>query len=282
MIEIPKKALPGQPLCPLSETVNTKTVKTFIPGPGTSQSTINTESGDVTGIVATILGKVKLFQVECKEKGPEKYIIAVAPKASSYSIFEVEEKLQDIPKINEKQSQELLNASKLPQEGDIVLARVTKTTLKQASVEILVVEGRGSILPDSGVGSTGLGTDQVASGVASAASHMSIVNATSASINSMQADLGETFKGLIRSQDIQSTDRDKVKIADCFKPGDTVRAVIISLGDGSNYYLSTARNDLGVVLANSEDGEVMYALDWQTMISPQSGKVELRKCAKPF
>jgi exosome complex component CSL4 len=68
----------------------------------------------------------------------------------------------------------------------------------------------------------------------------------------------------------------------CFKPGDIVRATVLSLGDGNNYYLSTARNDLGVVFAKSAAGQQMYALDWETMKCSVTGKTESRKCAKPF
>jgi exosome complex component CSL4 len=41
----------------------------------------------------------------------------------------------------------------------------------------------------------------------------------------------------------------------CFHPGDIVRAEILSLGDQRSYYLTTAKNDLGVVYAKSVAGE---------------------------
>jgi exosome complex component CSL4 len=40
----------------------------------------------------------------------------------------------------------------------------------------------------------------------------------------------------------------------CFRPGDIVRAEVISLGDSRSYYLSTAKNELGVVYAKSLAG----------------------------
>lgn len=75
----------------------------------------------------------------------------------------------------------------------------------------------------------------------------------------------------------------------------------ISLGDARNYYITTARNDLGVIFATSEAGERLFALlsfilnwciwclqgmtmepvSWQEMRCPKTGKVEKRKCAKP-
>lgn len=56
----------------------------------------------------------------------------------------------------------------------------------------------------------------------------------------------------------------------------------ISLGDQSNYYLSTARNELGVVMATSEAGNAMYPVSWMEFRDPVSGETELRKVAKPF
>jgi exosome complex component CSL4 len=63
--------------------------------------------------------------------------------------------------------------------------------------------------------------------------------------------LHDEFQGIIRAQDVRATEKDKVKIFESFRPGDIVRALVISLGDQSNYYLSTAQNSLGVVMAYS-------------------------------
>lgn len=63
--------------------------------------------------------------------------------------------------------------------------------------------------------------------------------------------LNDEFQGIIRVQDVRATEKDRVKIFDSFRPGDIVRALVISLGDQSNYYLSTAQNSLGVVMAYS-------------------------------
>lgn len=41
---------------------------------------------------------------------------------------------------------------------------------------------------------------------------------------------------------------------DCFRPGDIVRAEVLSLGDSRSYYLSTSKNHLGVVYAKSAAG----------------------------
>ncbi|ERT02085.1 exosome complex component CSL4 [Sporothrix schenckii 1099-18] len=99
--------------------------------------------------------------------------------------------------------------------------------------------------------------------------------------------VGETvldteWQGLIRTQDVRATEKDRVKIYESFRPGDIVRAQVISLGDQANYYLSTASNALGVVMATSETGSPMYPVSWKEYIDPETGLSELRKVARPF
>jgi exosome complex RNA-binding protein Csl4 len=93
---------------------------------------------------------------------------------------------------------------------------------------------------------------------------------------------------------------DRVEIYKCFRPGDIVRARVISLGDSRQYYLSTAENELGVLYAKASGdmggtglsvlggvgggggkGGVMVAVDWETMECPVTGVREPRKVAKP-
>ncbi|KAF2873747.1 hypothetical protein BDV95DRAFT_352617 [Massariosphaeria phaeospora] len=93
----------------------------------------------------------------------------------------------------------------------------------------------------------------------------------------------ETFQGLIRREDVRATEKDKVRIEDSFRVGDLVRGVVISLGDQSNYYISTAQNEYGVVMARSEDGGgAMFPVSWREFCDPRTGVREGRKVAKPF
>ena len=92
--------------------------------------------------------------------------------------------------------------------------------------------------------------------------------------------LTEALPALIRQQDIRATEIDKVKVGECFRVGDVVRAVVISLGDERSYYLSTARNELGVVMAVSEGGNQMVPVSWREFLDPVSGEREGRKVAK--
>ncbi|KAF2746034.1 hypothetical protein M011DRAFT_405265 [Sporormia fimetaria CBS 119925] len=91
-----------------------------------------------------------------------------------------------------------------------------------------------------------------------------------------------SFPAQIRREDIRATEKDKVKVEECFRIGDVVRAEVISLGDQSNYYLSTAKNELGVVLAWGEEGRLLQLISWKEVRDPVTGRKETRKVAKPF
>ncbi|KAM6185889.1 exosome complex component CSL4 isoform 4-T4 [Rhynchocyon petersi] len=73
----------------------------------------------------------------------------------------------------------------------------------------------------------------------------------------------------------------KVEIYKSFRPGDIVLAKVISLGDAqSNYLLTTAENELGVVVAHSESGVQMVPISWCEMQCPQTHTKEFRKVAR--
>lgn len=58
-----------------------------------------------------------------------------------------------------------------------------------------------------------------------------------------------------------------------------VRAEVLSLGDARSYYLTTARNELGVIYASSLAGHPMIAVDWSEMQCPTTLAKEKRKVA---
>ena len=72
-------------------------------------------------------------------------------------------------------------------------------------------------------------------------------------------------------------------MVDSFRPTDIVKAKVISLGDSArNLYLSTAGEDLGVLVARNEvTSRLMLPFDWSSMIDVKSGNQEKRKVAKP-
>lgn len=93
--------------------------------------------------------------------------------------------------------------------------------------------------------------------------------------------LSEPFRGMIRREDVRLKDIDKVEISRCFRPGDLVLAKVLSLGDASFYLLTTAENELGVVVAHSEAGALMLPISWQEMQCPTTYNKEYRKVARP-
>ncbi|KAI2643145.1 hypothetical protein GGS21DRAFT_857 [Xylaria nigripes] len=94
--------------------------------------------------------------------------------------------------------------------------------------------------------------------------------------------LSAQWQGVVRVQDVRATEKDRVKLYESFRPGDIVRAQVISLGDQANYYLSTASNQLGVIMATSETGNTMFPVSWKEYKDPETGLSEPRKVAKPF
>ncbi|EDO49274.1 predicted protein [Nematostella vectensis] len=92
--------------------------------------------------------------------------------------------------------------------------------------------------------------------------------------------LKETFRGMIRKEDVRATEKDRVEIYKCFRPGDIVVARVTSLGDAHSYLLSTAENELGVVFAKSEAGATMVPISWCEMQCPKTMAKEQRKVAK--
>ncbi|ORY15251.1 hypothetical protein BCR34DRAFT_183012 [Clohesyomyces aquaticus] len=92
----------------------------------------------------------------------------------------------------------------------------------------------------------------------------------------------ETFQGLVRREDVRATEKDRVRIEEVFRVGDLLRGVVISLGDQSNYYISTASDEYGVIMATSEQGNQMYPISWKEFRDPKTGVTEARKVAKPL
>lgn len=80
--------------------------------------------------------------------------------------------------------------------------------------------------------------------------------------------LQQSAKGIIRREDVRLSDIEKLIMSDCFRPGDILRGVIISLGDSRQYYVSTSDADHGVLYAKS--------LTTGNLMDPVSHKVSSR------
>jgi len=111
------------------------------------------------------------------------------------------------------------------------------------------------------------------------------VNPRFASVKVLCADnrvLQEDFGGMIRQQDVRATEVDgPVEIYKSFRPGDIVRAEVLSLGDSRSYYLTTGKNELGVIYARSVAGFGMVPVSWEYMECPKTRAKEPRKVARP-
>jgi exosome complex component CSL4 len=221
-------------------------LSTYIPGPGTH--TVNNR------LYASIPGAISISQA-AKAPGPQKRLTKITPltaeQKATVSIIRTAHTAGDADEAADKGAKQQV----LPEVGSTVLCKVTRITPRQATVAILVV---GETVLD-----------------------------------------GE-WTGLIRVQDVRATEKDRVKIFESFRPGDIVRATVvclnflerpvtlilisqkISLGDQANYYLSTANNALGVIMATSEAGNAMYPVSWKEYKDPETGLTESRKVAKPF
>ncbi|KAI4092576.1 MAG: hypothetical protein Q9206_000688 [Seirophora lacunosa] len=138
------------------------------------------------------------------------------------------------------------NTNALPRVGDVVVGKVVRCMVRQVNVAVMVVYTSGS----GGEGEGVVCADDV--------------------------------QGVVRREDVRATEKDKVLVGEGFRVGDLVRAVVISLGDQSNYYLSTAGNELGVIMARSEDGNIMVPISWKEFRDPVTGETETRKVAKPL
>lgn len=153
------------------------------------------------------------------------------------------------------------SATLLPSVGAVVYAKVTNIQTLQALCTINV------ICPPSTAALPSLQTPAT--------------NGTTTPAN-MHA-LDTPFRGILRGMDVRATEKDKVKLGECFRVGDIIRAVVISLGDQGGYYLSTAGNEYGVVMAWAEEtGNVCVPVSWKEVIDEATGKRETRKVAKPI
>lgn len=92
--------------------------------------------------------------------------------------------------------------------------------------------------------------------------------------------LWEPFRGIIRKEDVREFEKDKVEMHKSFQTGDIVLARVISIGDALSYFLSTAENKLGVVVALSPLGLPMIPVSWAVMQCPVSSVREFRKVAR--
>jgi exosome complex component CSL4 len=159
-----------------------------------------------------------------------------------------------IPRTPSNPSSQPAKLSTLPVLNSTVICRITRVQQRQASASILLVDpSPTSLVPES-------------------LTHLATTTASSEDIY---------FSAVLRREDIRLTEKDKIVMNESFRVGDIVRATVISLGDEKNYYISTGGNEFGVVISRSEEGNAMVPASWKEMKDAVTGKIELRKVAKP-
>ncbi|XP_030763851.1 exosome complex component CSL4 [Sitophilus oryzae] len=92
--------------------------------------------------------------------------------------------------------------------------------------------------------------------------------------------LKSSFRAIIRKEYVRVTEKDKVEIYKSFRPGDIILARVLPITEAHSYQLSTAENELGVVIAHSEHGYPMIPVSWTEMQCPKTLVKEPRKVAK--
>ncbi len=93
--------------------------------------------------------------------------------------------------------------------------------------------------------------------------------------------LQSPFKAQIKLHDIREFETDNLDILDCFRPGDVIKAHVISLGDSRNVFLSTCGEGYGVIMATSMHGGTLSPISFELMQCQKTGDKEFRKVAKP-
>lgn len=92
--------------------------------------------------------------------------------------------------------------------------------------------------------------------------------------------LTRPFKGILRKEDVRASEKDRVDVYKSFRPGDIILARVLPITEAHTYQLTTAENELGVVIAHSEYGHPMVPISWTEMQCSKTFIKEPRKVAK--
>ncbi|KAF7588977.1 exosome 3'-_5 exonuclease subunit ski4 (Csl4) [Aspergillus hancockii] len=244
---LPALAIPGQRLGSASS---------YSAGPGTHVQNAN--------VHASIAGPIVVEPAQPGSKGK-------ATLSVSRSIRAANAPTKPVTAVNATTAKPKMKYNTLPTVDSVVLARVTRVQKRQATVSILVVLDESGSTQGVNPSQTTSDNDNIEAILSSAANPENHSNSDEL-----------RFQALIRKEDVRAVEKDRVVMDEMFRVGDIVRGTVISLGDQSFYYLTTARNDLGVVMARSEAGNMMFPVSWKEMRDSVSGQAELRKVARPF
>lgn len=254
---LPTLAIPGQRLGPIT---------TFTAGPGTHVQNAN--------IYASIAGPVAVEQGQAGQSSKAKSVLTVSRGVAGGTNI-ANNATGAVKSTQATQKKGKYNT--LPSVDSIVLARVTRVQKRQVTVSILVV-----LDPSTSQSTTPTQTPGPNANAPSDNDNITSILTSAANPENHSSTDELRFQALIRKEDVRAVEKDRVVMDDMFRVGDIVRGSVISLGDQSFYYLTTARNDLGVVLARSEAGNMMFPASWKEMRDSVTGVPEARKVARPF
>lgn len=250
---LPTLAVPGQRLGP---------VTSYSAGAGTHVQNAN--------IYASIAGPVAVDGGQPSTK--QKSILTVSRNLQSLKLENKSGLPSGTTKPATTPSKPKQKYNTLPSVDSIVLARVIRVQKRQATVSILVVL-------DPFSSPTATASDQTTK---TDNDNIPTILTTAPNPENHSSTDELRFQALIRREDVRAVEKDRVVMDEMFRVGDIIRGSVVSLGDQSFYYLSTARNDLGVVLARSSAGNMMFPASWRDMRDSVSGVAEGRKVARPF
>lgn len=92
--------------------------------------------------------------------------------------------------------------------------------------------------------------------------------------------LSRPYRAILRREDIRATEQDRVEIYKSFRPGDIILARVLPITEAHTFHLTTAENELGVIMANSQHGYPMVPISWTQMQCSKTYTKENRKVAK--
>ncbi|KAI4471617.1 5' exoribonuclease csl4-related [Holotrichia oblita] len=92
--------------------------------------------------------------------------------------------------------------------------------------------------------------------------------------------LSRTYRGILRREDVRAAEKDRIEMYKSFRPGDIILARVLPITESHTYQLSTAENELGVVIAHSDAGHPMVPISWTEMQCTKTFVKQPRKVAK--
>lgn len=92
--------------------------------------------------------------------------------------------------------------------------------------------------------------------------------------------LNRAYRAILRREDIRAAEKDRVEVYKSVRPGDIILARVLPITEAHTYQLSTAENELGVVIAHSPDGYPMVPISWTEMQCTKTLLKQPRKVAR--